>query len=115
MKDLRVVGVLITTNVKTLDMAPNFSRTIMHVASEVGEEAAARETLLANMARGVIGRIDVTARHHRMTPILSTRCTLETATMDEVILVAISVISLAAVAAVTETPACSTKDDLLET
>ena len=108
-----MAGVLITTNVTILDMAPNSSPTIMHAANEVGEEAA-RETLLANMAREVTGMIDVTVTHHLTTPILSTRCTLETATMDEVIL-AISVISLAAVAVGTETPACNTTDGLPET
>ena len=107
-----MADVLITTSV-TVDMAPNSSPTIMHAASEVGE-AAARETLLANMVREATGTIDVTAMHHLTTPILSTRCTPETATMDEVIL-AISVISLVEVAVVTETPACNTTDDLPET
>ena len=102
---------LITTS-ETVDMAPNSSPTIMLAANEVGE--AAGETLLANMVRGATGTIDVTATHHLTTPTLSIRCTLETATMDEVIL-AISVISLAAVAVVTETPACNTTDDLPET
>ena len=102
---------LITTS-ETVDMAPNSSPTIMLAANEVGEAAA--ETLLANMVRGATGTIDVTATHHLTTPTLSIRCTLETATMDEVIL-ATSVISLAAVAVVTETPACNTTDDLPET
>ena len=105
-----MADVLITTSV-TVDMAPNSSPTIMHVASEVG---VAGETLLANMVREATGTIDVTAMHHLTTPTLSTRCTLETATMDEVIL-ATSVISLAAVAVVTETLACNTTDDLPET
>ena len=107
-----MVDVLITTS-ETVDMAPNSSPTIMLAANEVGE-AAAGETLLANMVRGATGTIDVTATHHLTTPTLSIRCTLETATMGEVIL-ATSVISLAAVAVVTETAACSTTDDLPET
>ena len=106
-----MADVLITTNVTTLGMAPNSSPTITH-AAELGEEAAP-ETL-SNMVRGVTGTIDVTATHYLTTPTPSTRCTLETATMDEVIL-ATSVISLAVVAGVTETPACSTTDDLPET
>ena len=85
----------------------------MHAANEVDEEAAL-ETLPASMVRGVTGTIVVTATHHLTTPTLSTRCTRETATMDEVIL-AISAISLAAVAVVTEIPACSTTDGLPET